>query len=115
MLGIQGDRSHGSVMAMCFNRQGDLLFAGYADGHYIVWDVQKATSLKIIKEHKAPVVHIFYLGLDSQANRQFNVVSGDSKGVIKVIHFKYVPWLNRISINKQVVNPYPSAKHIYNK
>ncbi|XP_074334037.1 uncharacterized protein LOC141671649 isoform X2 [Apium graveolens] len=102
MLGIQGERSHGSVMAMCFNRQGDLLFAGYADGHYIVWDVQKATSLKIIKEHKAPVVHIFYLGLDSQANRQFNVVSGDSKGVIKVIHFKYVPWLNRISVNKQV-------------
>ncbi|KAK1369871.1 vacuolar protein sorting-associated protein 8-like [Heracleum sosnowskyi] len=102
MLGIQGDRSHASVMAMCFNRQGDLLFAGYADGHYTVWDVQKATSLKIIKEHKAPVVHIFYLGLDSQANRQFNVVSGDSKGVIKVIHFKYVPWLNRISINKQV-------------
>ncbi|WOG97677.1 hypothetical protein DCAR_0417018 [Daucus carota subsp. sativus] len=103
MLGIQGERSHASVMAMCFNRQGDLLFAGYADGHYTVWDVQKATSLKIIREHKAPVVHIFYLGLDSQTSRQFNVVSGDSKGVIKVIHFKYVPWMNRISINKQTL------------
>lgn len=103
MLGIQGDRSQFSVTAMCFNRPGDLLFAGYSDGHFTIWDVHKASALKVITEHKAPVVHILYLGQDSQVSRQFNVVSGDCKGVVKLIRFTVVPWVNRISFSKPVV------------
>ncbi|KAG9149694.1 hypothetical protein Leryth_012420 [Lithospermum erythrorhizon] len=90
ILGLQGNRSHAPVTSMCFNQQGDLLFAGYGDGHYTVWDVQRASALKVITEHKAPVVHMLYLG-------QNNVVSGDTKGVVKLIHFSVVPLLNRIS------------------
>ncbi|KAK4425213.1 Vacuolar protein sorting-associated protein 8 [Sesamum alatum] len=101
-LGLQGDRSHVPVTSMCFNQQGDLLFAGYGDGHYTVWDVQKASALKVITEHRAPVVHMLYLGQDTQVTRQFNVVSGDSKGVVKLIRFSVVPWLNRISYTKSM-------------
>ncbi|KAI3444349.1 hypothetical protein Pfo_001014 [Paulownia fortunei] len=101
-LGLQGDRSHVPVTSMCFNLQGDLLFAGYGDGHYTVWDVQKASALKVITEHRAPVVHMLYLGQDTQVTRQFNVVSGDSKGVVKLIRFSVVPWLNRISYTKSM-------------
>ncbi|KAL8494825.1 hypothetical protein ACS0TY_019127 [Phlomoides rotata] len=101
-LGLQGDRSHVPVTSMCFNQQGDLLFAGYGDGHYTVWDVHKAKPLKIVTEHRAPVVHMLYLGQDTQVTRQFNVVSGDSKGVIKLINFTVVPWLNRISYTKSM-------------
>ncbi|PIN18586.1 hypothetical protein CDL12_08740 [Handroanthus impetiginosus] len=101
-LGLQGDRSHVPVTSMCFNQQGDLLFAGYGDGHYTVWDVQKASAVKVITEHRAPVVHMLYLGQDTQVTRQFNVVSGDSKGVVKLIRFTVVPWLNRISYTKSM-------------
>ncbi|KAK6114959.1 hypothetical protein DH2020_007228 [Rehmannia glutinosa] len=59
----------------------DAKHIGYGDGHYTVWDVQKASALKVITEHRAPVVHMLYLGQDTQVTRQFNVVSGDSKGV----------------------------------
>ncbi|KAG6395277.1 hypothetical protein SASPL_145919 [Salvia splendens] len=99
-LGLQGDRSLVPVTSMCFNQHGDILFAGYGDGHYTVWDVQKASALKVITEHRAPVVHMLYLGQDTQVTRQFNVVSGDSKGVVKLIRFTVVPWLNRISYTK---------------
>ncbi|KAL3622320.1 hypothetical protein CASFOL_033731 [Castilleja foliolosa] len=101
-LGLQGDRSHVPVTSMCFNLQGDLLFAGYGDGHYTVWDVQKGSALKVITEHRAPVVHILYLGQDTQVTRQFSVVSGDSKGLVKLIRFSVVPWLNMISYTKTV-------------
>ncbi|XP_051145472.1 uncharacterized protein LOC127261257 [Andrographis paniculata] len=101
-LGAQGDISHVSVSSLCFSQQGDLLFAGYGDGHYTVWDVQKASALKVVTEHRAPVVHILYLGQDTQVTRQFNVVSGDSKGVVKLIRFTVVPWLNRISYSKSI-------------
>lgn len=106
MLGLQGERSYVPVTSMCFNQQGDLLFAGYGDGHFSVWDVQRASALKVITEHKAPVVHMLYLGQDSQASRQFNVVSGDSKGVVKLIRFSVVPWVNRISYSKATVRPF---------
>ncbi|KAL3517335.1 hypothetical protein ACH5RR_024237 [Cinchona calisaya] len=100
MLGLQGERSYVPVTSMCFNQQGDLLFAGYADGHFSVWDVQRVSALRVVTEHKAPVVHMLYLGQDSQVSRQFNVVSGDSKGVVKLIRFSVVPWVNRISYSK---------------
>ncbi|KAK9068340.1 hypothetical protein SSX86_012451 [Deinandra increscens subsp. villosa] len=100
MLGLQGDRSYAPVTSMSFNHQGDLLFAGYADGHFTVWDVQRVSVAKIVTEHKAPVVHILYLGMDSQVARQFNVVSGDSKGVVKLIRFSPSSWMSRFSISK---------------
>ncbi|KAL6495612.1 hypothetical protein OROGR_030175 [Orobanche gracilis] len=100
-LGLQGDRSHVSVTSMCFNLHGDLLFAGYGDGHYTVWDMQKASALKVITEHRAPVVHMLYLGQDTQVTRQFSVISGDSNGLVKLIRYKVVPWLNMISYLKQ--------------
>ncbi|XP_075484312.1 uncharacterized protein LOC142524290 [Primulina tabacum] len=102
LLGLQDDRSLVSVTAMCFNQNGDLLFAGYGDGHYTIWDVQKASALKVVMEHRAPVVHLLYLGPDSQVTRQFHVVSGDSKGVVKLIRFSVVPWVNVISYTKSV-------------
>ncbi|KAL0413068.1 UNVERIFIED_CONTAM: Vacuolar protein sorting-associated protein 8 [Sesamum radiatum] len=85
----------------CLFQQGDLLFAGYGDGHYTVWDVQKASALKVITEHKAPVVHMLYLGQDTQVTRQFNVVSGQ-QGCGQVDSVFSVPWLNRISYTKSM-------------
>ncbi|XP_022861232.1 vacuolar protein sorting-associated protein 8 homolog isoform X2 [Olea europaea var. sylvestris] len=102
VLGLQGDRTHVPVTSMCFNQPGDLLFAGYGDGHYTVWDVQRTSALRVINDHKAPVVHMLYVGQDTQVTRQFNVVSGDSKGVVKLIRFSVVPWLNRISYSKSM-------------
>ncbi|RAL47649.1 hypothetical protein DM860_011387 [Cuscuta australis] len=96
MLSLPGERAHVPVTSLCFNHQGDLLFAGYGDGQYTVWDVQKAYDVRTMTEHKAPIVHLFILSQDS---RQFYVVSGDSKGIVKLIRFS-VPWLNRISISK---------------
>ncbi|KAJ0703842.1 putative transcription factor WD40-like family [Helianthus annuus] len=83
MLGLQGDRPYATVTSMSFNHQGDL-FAGYADGHYTVWDVQRVSAAKIVTEHKAP----------------FNTVSGDSKGVVKLIRFSPFSWLSRFSTSK---------------
>ncbi|XP_071726434.1 uncharacterized protein [Rutidosis leptorrhynchoides] len=100
MLGLQSDRSYAPVTSMSFNQLGDLLFAGYADGHYTVWDLQKVSAAKIVIEHKAPVVHMLYLGMDSQATRQFNIVSGDSKGVVKLIRFSPFSLFNRFSTSK---------------
>ncbi|KAK1559936.1 hypothetical protein Q3G72_020158 [Acer saccharum] len=102
MLGVQGDRSLAPVTSMSFNQQGDLLLAGYGDGHITVWDVQRASVAKIITgEHTAPVVHTFFLGQDSQVTRQFKAVTGDSKGLVLLHSFSVVPLLNRFSIKTQ--------------
>ncbi|PWA87262.1 Clathrin, heavy chain/VPS, 7-fold repeat-containing protein [Artemisia annua] len=103
MLGLLNDKSYAPVTSMSFNQQGDLLFAGYADGHYKVWDVQKVSAAKVVTEHKAPVVHMLYLGMESQDNRHFNVVSGDGKGVVRLIRFSTnssFPWIRGISASK---------------
>lgn len=103
MLGLQGERSHAPVTSMCFNHQGDLLLAGYGDGHITVWDVQRATAAKVITgEHSAPVIHTLFLGQDSQVTRQFKAVTGDSKGLVLLHAFSVVPLLNRFSIKTQV-------------
>ncbi|KAF5733264.1 vacuolar protein sorting-associated protein 8 isoform X1 [Tripterygium wilfordii] len=102
MLGLHGDRSHAPVTSMCFNQQGDLLLAGYADGHATVWDVQKGSAAKVITgEHTAPVLHTLFLGQDSQATRQFKVVTGDCKGLVLLHACSVVPLLNRFSIKTQ--------------
>ncbi|WCJ22507.1 transducin family protein / WD-40 repeat family protein [Euphorbia peplus] len=99
ILGLQGDRSLAPVTSMCFNQQGDLLLAGYGDGHITVWDVQRATAVKVITgDHTAPVVHALFLGQDSQVTRQFKAVTGDSKGLVLLHAFSVVPLLNRFSI-----------------
>ena len=103
MLGLQGERSHAPVTSMCFNPQGDLLLAGYGDGHITVWDVQRATAAKVITgEHSAPIIHTLFLGQDSQVTRQFKAVTGDSKGLVLLHAFSVVPLLNRFSIKTQV-------------
>ncbi|PSS23502.1 Vacuolar protein sorting-associated protein [Actinidia chinensis var. chinensis] len=100
MLGLQGDNSHSAVTSMCFNQLGDLLFVGYSNGHVTVWDVLKGSAVKVVSGiHDAPVVHLLYLGQDSQVTRQFRVVSGDSKGLVWLITFSVVPWLNRFSFS----------------
>ncbi|XP_009594307.1 uncharacterized protein [Nicotiana tomentosiformis] len=100
IFGLPRDRPQVPVTSLSFNQQGDLLFAGYGDGHYTVWDVQRASVLKVVTEHKAPVVHLLYLGQDSQVTRQFNVLSGDTKGVVKLSRFKVLPLINMISLSK---------------
>ncbi|KAL6123977.1 hypothetical protein ACLB2K_076493 [Fragaria x ananassa] len=101
-LGLQGERSYAAVTSISFNHQGDLLLAGYADGHITVWDVQRASSAKVITgEHTAPVVHTFFLGHDSQVTRNFKAVTGDSKGLVLLHSFSVVPLLNRFSIKTQ--------------
>lgn len=104
MLGLQGDNSHSAVTSLCFNQLGDMLFAGYGDGRITVWDVQKGSVLKVVTVHDAPVVHILHLGQDSQVTRQFRLVSGDSKGLVWLISFSVVPWLNRFSFNTTVIS-----------
>jgi WD40 repeat protein len=107
MLGLQGDRSSAPVTSMCFNQQGDMLLAGYGDGHITVWDVQRASAAKVITgEHTAAVVHAFFLGQDSQVTRQFKAVTGDSKGLVLLHAFSVVPLLNRFSFKTQVKTPF---------
>lgn len=102
-LGSQGDKSHSPVTSMCFNQQGDLLLAGYGDGHITVWDVQRAAVAKLIAgEHTAPVVHTMFLGQDSQVTRNFKAVTGDCKGLVLLHAFSVVPLLNRVTIKTQV-------------
>lgn len=104
IFGLPGDRSHVPVTCLSFNQQGDMLFAGYGDGHYTVWDAQRASVLKVVTEHKAPVVHLLYLGQDSQVTRQFTVLSGDTKGVVNLDRFTVYPLFNRVSLSKSQVN-----------
>ncbi|XP_057981031.1 uncharacterized protein LOC131166457 isoform X2 [Malania oleifera] len=102
VLGLQGDQSHSPVTSLCFNQQGDLLLAGYGDGHITVWDIQRTTAAKVITgEHSAPVVHTLFLGQDSQVTRQFKAVTGDSKGLVLLHAFSVVPLLNRFSNKTQ--------------
>ncbi|CAN4126445.1 unnamed protein product [Withania somnifera] len=100
IFGLPGDKSHVPVTCLSFNQQGDMLFAGYGDGHYTVWDVQRASVLRVVTEHKAPVVHLLYLGQDSQVTRQFTVLSGDTKGVVNLDRFIVYPLFNRVSLSK---------------
>ncbi|XP_030535346.1 vacuolar protein sorting-associated protein 8 homolog isoform X2 [Rhodamnia argentea] len=102
ILGLQGDRSQASVASMCFNQQGDLLLAGYGDGHITVWDLQRGSAAKIISgEHTAPVVHTLFLGQDSQVTRQFKAVTGDSNGLLLLHTLSVVPLLNRFTVKSQ--------------
>lgn len=103
MLGLQGERSYASVTSICFNQQGDLLLAGYGDGHITLWDVQRSSAAKVITgEHTAPVVHAFFLGQDSQVTRQFKAVTGDTKGLVLLHTFSVVLLFNRFT-NKTMV------------
>ncbi|XP_058763100.1 uncharacterized protein LOC131636503 isoform X1 [Vicia villosa] len=102
MLGIQGDRSHAPVTSMSFNQQGDLLLAGYGDGHVKLWDTQKGIVVKVISgEHTAPVVHAFFLGQDPQNTRQFKAVTGDCKGLVLLHHISVVVLINRFNVKTQ--------------
>ncbi|KAL2336271.1 hypothetical protein Fmac_010717 [Flemingia macrophylla] len=102
MLAIQGDRLHAPVTSMSFNQQGDLLLAGYADGHVTLWDVQKGVVAKVISgEHAAPVVHTFFLGQDPQNTRQFKAVTGDCKGLVLYHIISVVTLFGRFSIKTQ--------------
>lgn len=104
MLGLQGDNSHPAVTSMCFNQPGDLLFAGYSDGRIVVWDLQKGAAVKVVTGiHDGPIVHLLYLGQDSQVTRLYRVVSGDSKGLVWLITFSVVPWVNRFSFSTTVI------------
>lgn len=92
LLGAQADRSPVPVMSVCFNQQGDLLLAGYGDGHITLWNVPKGTVAKVITgEHAAPVVHTLFLGQDFQVTRQFKAVTGDCKGLVQLHEFSSVP------------------------
>ncbi|MCL7022685.1 hypothetical protein MKW94_004174 [Papaver nudicaule] len=98
-LGSQGDKSQSQVTSMCFNHQGDLLLAGYGDGHITFWDVQKAQVVKLISgEHISPVVHTLFLGQDSSATRSFKVVTGDCKGRVLLHAISVVPMFYRFTI-----------------
>ncbi|KAL5572209.1 hypothetical protein UlMin_021806 [Ulmus minor] len=102
ILGLHGDRSYAAITSICFNQPGDLLLAGYSDGHITVWDVQRASAAKVITgEHTAPVVHAFFLGQDSQVTRQFKAITGDNKGLVLLHALSVVPLLNRFSIKTQ--------------
>lgn len=103
MLAIQGDRSHAPVTSLSFSQQGDLLLAGYGDGHVTFWDIQKGVVAKVISgEHTAPVVHTLFLGQDPQNTRQFKAVTGDCKGLVLLHSISVLPLLNRFNIKTQV-------------
>ncbi|KAF5732003.1 hypothetical protein HS088_TW18G00691 [Tripterygium wilfordii] len=66
------------------------------------WDVQKGSAAKVITGgHTTPVVHTLFVGQDSQAARQFKVVTGDCKGLVLLHACSVVPLLNRFSIKTQ--------------
>ncbi|KAL5718939.1 hypothetical protein ACHQM5_011790 [Ranunculus cassubicifolius] len=100
MLSPQFDRFHSPVTSICFSQQGDLLLAGYGNGHIILWDVQRSVTAKVITgEHTAPVVHTLFIGQDGQMTRQFKAVTGDCKGLVLLHTFSVVPLLNRYSVS----------------
>ncbi|XP_042405548.1 vacuolar protein sorting-associated protein 8 homolog isoform X1 [Zingiber officinale] len=101
-FGSHAEKTQISVTSMCFNQQGDLLLAGYGNGHLTIWDVQKAIAAKVITgEHAVPVVHTLFLGQDPQVTRQFKAVTGDSRGLVLLHTASVVPLLNRFSIKTQ--------------
>ncbi|XP_062091293.1 uncharacterized protein LOC133797417 [Humulus lupulus] len=102
ILGLQGERSYSAVTSLCFNQQGDILLAGYFDGHITFWDVQKVSAAKVISgEHTSPVVHALFLGLDSQATRQFKAVTGDSKGLVLLHASSAISLFSRFNVKTQ--------------
>ncbi|KAF4366492.1 hypothetical protein F8388_003730 [Cannabis sativa] len=102
ILGLQGERSYSAVTSLCFNQQGDILLAGYFDGHITFWDVLKVSAAKVISgEHTAPVVHALFLGLDSQATRQFKAVTGDSKGLVLLHASSAISLFSRFNVKTQ--------------
>ncbi|GMH22393.1 hypothetical protein Nepgr_024236 [Nepenthes gracilis] len=104
MLGLHGDRSQVPVTSIRFNQQGDLLLAGYGDGHVALWDVPRASTVKVITgEHTAPVVHVFFLGQDSQATRQFRAITGDSKGLVRLHAISVMPLIGRYTIETRCI------------
>lgn len=97
-----GEKSQTPVTSMCFNQQGDLLLAGYGDGHLTLWDLQKAVVAKLVSgTHAAPVVHTLFLGQDLQVTRQFKAVTCDAKGLVLLHTFSVLP-LWGFSIKSQV-------------
>lgn len=105
-LGMQADRSQAPVMSICFNQQGDLLLAGYGDGHIVLWNVRKGTVVKVITGgHKAPVVHTLFLGQDPQVTRQFKAITGDSKGLVQLHDFSSA--MLGLSVTTKVTTCFP--------
>lgn len=103
MLGTSSETS--PVSSLCFNQQGNLLLAGYCDGHFTVWDVLKAIVVKTVTgDHRAPVVHTLFLSQESQGSRQFQAVTGDCKGVVRLhtFHISIVPLGNPYTVKSQV-------------
>ncbi|KAL8138324.1 hypothetical protein V2J09_004325, partial [Rumex salicifolius] len=93
-LGQDGDKSQASVTSLCFNLQGDMLLAGYGDGHITLWDLQRSAAARIVTgEHKAPVVHSFFLGQKA--------VTGDCKGLLLLHTISVVPLLGRLKVETQ--------------
>ncbi|KAJ0975965.1 hypothetical protein J5N97_017930 [Dioscorea zingiberensis] len=87
-----GEKSQTPVTSMCFNQQGDLLLAGYGDGHLTLWDVQKGAVAKLVSgAHAAPVVHTLFLGQDLQVTRQFKSVTCDATGLVLLHTFSVLP------------------------
>lgn len=106
-FGSHVEKTQTAVTSMCFNQQGDLLLAGYGNGHLTIWDVQKAIAAKVIPgEHAAPIVHTLFLGQDPQVTRQFKAVTGDSRGLVLLHTASVVPLLNRFSIKTQVIEKF---------
>ncbi|KAI3974389.1 hypothetical protein MKX01_031058 [Papaver californicum] len=79
-----------------------MLYLGYGDGHIISWDVQKAQVVKLISgEHTSPVAHTLFLGQDSQATRNFKVVTGDCKGRVLLHVISVVPMFSGLPLKQR--------------
>ncbi|ONK64159.1 uncharacterized protein A4U43_C07F22710 [Asparagus officinalis] len=96
-LGSHGAKSQTAVTSMCFNQLGDILLVGYGDGSLTFWDVQRATTAKVITgEHNGPVVHTLFFG-------RFKAITGDSNGIVFLHTISVLPLLNLFSVQSQFV------------
>ncbi|KAJ7567914.1 hypothetical protein O6H91_01G011900 [Diphasiastrum complanatum] len=101
-LGNVMDKSNTAVTSICFNPQGDMLLAGYANGALTLWDVARATIAKAVTgEHTAVVVHTVFLEHDLSTTRHLRAISADCKGLVLLHTFTVVPLLRRYSVTTQ--------------
>ncbi|OQA35788.1 MAG: WD domain, G-beta repeat [Candidatus Dependentiae bacterium ADurb.Bin331] len=84
------------IMALCFNNDGNILFAGYNDGSIIAWDSNDGTQLYKITPYTQPITALqFHEGI---------LVSSSSDGKIILFDSTSRKIINTLDIDENILN-----------